>query len=42
MKNPKFINLKKFNSDYINCDINDIISYVEQEKNVKRKYFKKK
>ena len=41
MKNPKFINLKKFNSDYINCDINDIISYVEQEKNVKRKYFKK-
>ena len=45
MKQPKFINLKNFgDNDYLTCDINEIINYVNNEKNNfnKKKFYKKK
>ena len=45
MKQPKFINLKIFGrNDSLTCDINEIINYVNNEKNNfnKKKFYKKK
>lgn len=32
MKKPKFINIKKFSGDYMTCDKNDIIDYIDTYK----------
>jgi DNA topoisomerase-1 len=32
MKKPQFITLKKFEGDYINCDIEELVNYIENNK----------
>ena len=32
MKKPQFISLKKFEGDYINCDIEELLNYIENNK----------